>query len=82
MEEQEPKSESILTGLLRVSGSLLKHEQPDPIYISHLEALRSRGVDRVLKEISIDRSIAGAEVLQLLDFMDPFSGHLNKGVGS
>jgi hypothetical protein len=80
MEKQEPKSESILTGLLRASKSLLEHEQHDPTFISHLEASCSRGVDRVFKESA--NIYAGAEVQQLLDFMDPSSGHLNKRRGS
>ena len=75
MEEQEPKSESILTGLLRASGSHPEHLQPDPNRISHLEALCSRGVDRVLKEVA-DRSA------KLLDFWDPFSFHLEREGGS
>jgi len=80
MEEQEPKSESILKGLLQASESLLEDEQPDPTYLSHLEALRSRGVDRVFRKIV--NIYSGAEVQQLLDFMDPFCGNLNKRGGS
>lgn len=79
MEEQEPKSESTLTGLLRASESLLELEQPTHTLIPHL-ALRSSGVERVFREIA--SIYAGAEMEQLLDFMDPFSGHLNKSGGS